>query len=507
MRQATAGLRAAVAHAGSAADRKAEHHMQELMSTETGSPVQERPASAATDQESLLRLSWVYDLYRLGAIIGGANDSAEFQQQVVEHIVRGLGATSGSLALIDDEKQTMFVAACAGLPRDIIGQPLNLGDGVLGWVAANGEPLLLIGDIAHDERFNRSAIARDHRLGSAIVWPLKWRGRVTGILSVNREESTPPFTQHHLEHGQALLNLVVIAIENTRLQDEQCKQIGGLRALNAELVDMHQRLEQARLQVMQSEQMAALGRLAAGVAHEINNPLAYVSSNVGTLKSYLDQVFELLGRYAAAAKIVPPDASAAGETPEFLKEDLQSMIAEVQTGVNRVKHIVRQLRLFSHSGQGEWEEADLHETLENAIKFAGPELRRAPNIGKTIVLERHFGTIDKVRCIVAQLNQVFLNLIVNAVQAIGDEGKVTISTAQTDGWVQVAIADTGVGIEAENLDRIFQPFFTSKPPGQGTGLGLSLSYSIVRKHQGRIEVKSTRGQGSTFTVWLPIKQN
>src|SRR5689334_21328690 len=168
-----------------------QNDMQEQPPIERASPVGESPVGEHADQESLMRLSWVYDLYRLGAIIGGASDGAEFQQEVVEQIVRGLGATSGSLALIDDEKQTMFVAACAGLPRDIIGQPLNLGGGVLGWVATNAEPLLLIGDIAHDERFNRSSIVRDHRLGSAIVWPLKWRGRVTGILSVNREESTP----------------------------------------------------------------------------------------------------------------------------------------------------------------------------------------------------------------------------------------------------------------------------------------------------------------------------
>ena len=486
--------------------------MRERHLRETTLPLQVIPAVRPSEaQESLQRLSWVYDLYRLGATIG-ASRGREFQQEVLEQIVHGLGATSGSLALVDEEKQMMFVAACTGLRTDIVGQPLNLGDGVLGWVAANGEPLLLIGDIAHDERFHNTGVTREPRLGSAIVWPLKWRGRVTGILSVNRDEGAPAFTQSHLEHGQALLNLVVIAIENTRLQDEQQKQIRGLTVLNAELVSMHQRLEEARVQVMQSEQMAALGRLAAGVAHEINNPLAYVSSNVGVLKTYLNQVFDLLAQYEAVIALATEQNASRAEDnpngqPQFLKDDLLGLIAEVQAGVNRVKHIVRQLRLFSHSGQGEWEDADLHEVIESAIKFAGPELRRAPNIGKTVVLERHYGTIDKVSCVVAQINQVFLNLIVNAVQAIGEEGKVTISTVQKDGWVEVAIADTGVGIEQENLERIFQPFFTSKPPGQGTGLGLSLSYSIVHKHQGRIEVKSRRGEGSTFTVCLPMKQS
>jgi signal transduction histidine kinase len=259
--------------------------------------------------------------------------------------------------------------------------------------------------------------------------------------------------------------------------------------------------------------MAALGRLAAGVAHEINNPLAYVSSNVGTLRSYLDQVFSALEHYQAerktgtAAKAASQAADPIQELPDFVREDLQGMITEVQAGVNRVKHIVRQLRLFSHSGEGEWQAADLHDALESAIKFAGPELCRAPAIGKAIEVERNYGTIDKVECIAAQLNQVFLNLIVNAAQSMGDEGKVTISTEQRGEWVRIAVTDTGAGIEQENLDRIFQPFYTSKPPGQGTGLGLSLSYSIVRKHHGHIEVESQRGEGSTFTVWLPVKRS
>src|SRR5690348_846188 len=143
--------------------------MHEQHAIKTGTPVQRSSLIDPATQESLLRLSWVYDLYRLGVVIGAA-DGRQFQHEVLEEIVRGLGATSGSLALIDDEKQSLFVAACAGLPREIVGQPLNIGDGVVGWVAANGEPLLLIGDIAHDQRFNRTTIARDDRLGSAIVW-------------------------------------------------------------------------------------------------------------------------------------------------------------------------------------------------------------------------------------------------------------------------------------------------------------------------------------------------
>lgn len=465
-----------------------------------------RAREGAQLPQALNRLSWVYDLYRLGAIIGLGEQRRQFQRDVLEHIVEGVGASTGSLALVDDEKKTLLVAACVGLTAEVLGQQIDMGEGVLGRVATEGKPLLLIGDLEQDERFGpETSGPREKRPASAMVWPLRSQGSVTGILSVNRDDISRPFTQSDLEHGQALLHLVTIAIENTRLQEGQQKQIERLARMNTEILAMNKRVDEARLQLMQSEQMAALGRLAAGVAHEINNPLAYISSNVGTLSGYLESLFGLLGAYESRHAGGRGTSDQLEElqrriNPEF-RQDLQSMIAEVEGGVDRVKNIVRELRLFSHSGEGEWQQVDLHEALDSAVKFAGPAMSDG------IVVEKKYDVIEPVECILAEINQVFLNLIVNAAQAMGETGKLRIATAQQDQWVSVAITDIGTGIREENLSRVFEPFYTSKPPGQGTGLGLSLSYSIVRKHQGRILVKSKPREGSTFTVSLPVRQS
>jgi two-component system, NtrC family, sensor kinase len=446
--------------------------------------------------EALQRVSWIYELYRLGTIIGLASERRRIQRDVLEQIVQGVGATSGSLALIDDERRELFVAACVGLPEEVVGQPLDLDAGVLGRVAREGEPLLLIGDLRRDRRFRLSAQARRTRPASAIVWPLKYHGKVTGILSVNRAEPDAPFTRTDLEHGQALLNLVTVAIENTRLQEEQHKRIEELSRMNEELRTMHRRLDEARARVMQSEQMAALGRLSAGVAHEINNPLAYIASNMGTLKNYLRKLFAL-----ASAGHVEREASAAPHAdidPAALEHEIRTMVAEVEEGVDRVKRIVRELRLFSHSGSAEWERIDLNQALDSAIKFA------RPTIGEGITIEKVYGAIPHVECVPAQIKQVVLNLLGNAAHAMADGGTIGIATGLEGNSVWIAVSDTGAGIREEDLSRIFEPFFTTKDPGQGTGLGLSLSYGIVRRHCGSIEVTSAPGQGSTFTVWLPV---
>jgi len=269
------------------------------------------------------------------------------------------------------------------------------------------------------------------------------------------------------------------------------------------------RLGEAQNQLLQSEKMASIGQLAAGVAHEINNPIGFINSNLNTLQGYIDDLLAVVAAYEAAADPLlaagrEPLAQlgAAKEKAElaYLRDDLPSLLKETQDGVVRVKKIVQDLKEFSHVDSLEWQVTDLHRGLDSTLNVVWNELKYKAEVVKD------YGAISPVECLGSQLNQVFMNLLVNAAQAIDGKGVITIRTAPDGEGVRIAIADTGKGIPAENLNRIFEPFFTTKPVGKGTGLGLSLSYSIAKKHGGRIDVQSEVGKGSVFSVWLPLRR-
>ncbi len=273
------------------------------------------------------------------------------------------------------------------------------------------------------------------------------------------------------------------------------------------------KLEEAHNQLLQSEKMASIGQLAAGVAHEINNPIGYVYSNLGTLEKYVQDTFAMLEQYEQAeGAITDPGVRARLQAARkkldiaFLKDDLSALMGESKDGITRVKKIVQNLKDFSHVDvSDEWHFSDLHNGLDSTLNIVNNEIKYKAEVVK------EYGGIPEVECLSSQLNQVFMNLLVNAAHAIEERGTITIRTGTIrtgkqgeEVWVEVA--DTGKGIPAENMKKIFDPFFTTKPIGKGTGLGLSLSYGIIQKHHGRIEVQSEVGKGTTFRVWLPVKQ-
>ncbi|WP_028619031.1 ATP-binding protein [Pseudomonas canadensis] len=262
-------------------------------------------------------------------------------------------------------------------------------------------------------------------------------------------------------------------------------------------------------QLVQSEKLASLGQLAAGVAHEINNPVGFISSNLSTLDGYFNQLQQMLDAYQRAeALVTPPEQSEqlkamrVGLELDFLQEDIPVLIKESKEGIGRVVQIVKDLKNFSRvDNEQTWQFANLQQGIDSTLNIVASELKYKADVVK------HYGALPEIECLASQLNQVVMNLVINAAQAMGPErGTITISTGVDSENVWLEVADNGYGIAPQTLQKIFDPFFTTKPVGEGTGLGLSLSYGIVKKHRGDISVSSELGKGTTFRVVLPIRQ-
>ena len=292
--------------------------------------------------------------------------------------------------------------------------------------------------------------------------------------------------QNHLEE--------LVAQRTSQLAEANAK----LEKDRQELETLLNKVEAAQQQLLQSEKMAAIGQLAAGVAHEINNPVGFVNSNLGTLKTYVGQLLTVIDAYQGGDGSTIAAARQTADL-EFLREDLPALLAESQDGLSRVTKIVQDLKDFSHVDQAEHQVADLNAAMESTLNVVWNELKYKAEV------IRDLGPIPPVDCVPAQINQVFMNLLVNAAQAIPQQGKITVRSGQQDDQVWFDIEDTGQGMSEAVRNRIFEPFFTTKPVGKGTGLGLSISYDIiVKKHGGRMDVTSTPGQGTCFRIWLPL---
>jgi two-component system, NtrC family, sensor kinase len=281
-------------------------------------------------------------------------------------------------------------------------------------------------------------------------------------------------------------------------QDELREHLERVRETN-------RKLEEAQNQLLQSEKMASIGQLAAGVAHEINNPIGFVSSNLNTLRQYVEDILRLVDTGKTAIDQLPdeplldPVRQMREEIEiDYLREDLPQLLDESADGLSRVKKIVQDLKDFSRVDQAEWQEADLNSGLESTLNVVRNEVKYKAEVVKAL------GPLPAVRCLAGQLNQVFMNLIVNASHAIASHGTITLSSGTEGDWAWVQVDDTGCGMSEDVRRRIFEPFFTTKEVGKGTGLGLSLAFSIVQRHGGAIQVRSTPGQGSAFRVWVPV---
>ena len=305
------------------------------------------------------------------------------------------------------------------------------------------------------------------------------------------------------------LNRKTIVLSIAPIEDE--------KYINIYATDITYRKDMER-KLVQSEKMVGLGMIAAGIAHEINNPMGFLMSNLETLSTYLGPLKQLYTYYqeifdASVMKelsslptgsvevIYSLQALLKKEDFGFMIEDLDPLLQDTLDGAKRVKEIVLNLKKFSRKSNGEeFDYHDVNEGIDSTLKIVWNEVKYKAEIDKNL------GEIPKVYCNIGQINQVIMNLLVNASQAMpqGHKGKIKISTSQRDQFICIRVQDNGMGIKKEAMPRLFDPFFTTKPVGQGTGLGLSVSYGIVEKHGGNIDVVSEEGQGTTFSIYLPI---
>lgn len=314
------------------------------------------------------------------------------------------------------------------------------------------------------------------------------------------------------EMKQIACSTVDLKIKNEELAEREVRLYEMNRTLDDKVRERTAQLEEALVRLVQSEKLASIGHLAAGVAHEINNPVGFVGGNIQTMGEYFDSLDQAVGLAErltseveagqleeARKTAVEMDSLKEKLQIEYIRGDMKGLIQESKDGVDRIRKIVLDLRSFSREGSDEKQElARIEEIIRGVLRIVQSEVKY-----KADVIE-NFGETPEILCYPQKLSQVFVNLLVNACQAMSERGEIRITTSTQGEKVCVEVSDSGKGIPADKLSHIFDPFFTTKPVGEGTGLGLSVSYEIIKQHEGDMQVVSEVGKGTTFQILLPV---
>ncbi len=352
-------------------------------------------------------------------------------------------------------------------------------------------------------------------IAEGITVPLKNLIRsVSTIARGNFSEQVPIRSSDELGILAATFNKMAKALSAREMQLQELNRNleSMVRDRTLELENSHEALKRAYLdlqnaqeQLVQTEKMASLGQLVAGIAHEIKNPLNFIYGNTGFLSDYIRKLQDLVESFEKLQSISAEDRERIYQRKEqihysFIQNDLKILISNFSEGAQRINAIVSDLRAFSRMDTDAISEVDIHASLEMSLNLLRNQYKNRIDIHK------EYGDIPKIQGYSGKLNQVFMNLLSNAFHAVQEKGDVWIRTRPHNGAIEIEIEDNGVGIPSESLKRIFEPFFTTKPVGQGTGLGLSISYGIIEQHGGKIHVTSTPQKGSVFLLRLPIFQ-
>ena len=454
----------------------------------------------------------------LSAAVSATLDPEKIYDQTLTRLVHRMAYQRAQLFLVDRTRRVLRGHQMASTDPSApsfegVELPIDAEASASGRAAVTGEPVL-VNDVERASVPIHRDLVRAHRVRSFLATPLRVRDRVLGVLTVSAEEPDR-FHEGDVELLAAVANQVALAMDKAEsfqtieemsrsLEDKVRVRTEQLRVTNEELRGAYRDLQATQLQLIQREKMASVGQLVAGVAHELNNPIGFISSNVATLTDFVRRLRSMLETYQDA-----PLPEAARERIQARRGELQvdyalkyldSMLAGIREGADRTRKIVGDLRVFARTPDDVWQAIDPHEDLESSLTLLNHLLK------DRITVVRDYGQLGAVECVRSQIDQVFLNVLANAAQAIPGQGTISIQTRSEGESAVIRIADTGPGIPAGVIGRVFDPFFTTKPVGEGTGLGLSISYEIVAKHGGEIRAESPPDGGAVFTIRLPMSR-
>lgn len=439
-------------------------------------------------------------------------DLQELTQLVIEETRQLIASTRGAVLLVDGATEPLRVLAAFGQPW-YEATPPRLGEGILGQIVASGQ-----GEIVNE-------VISDQGVSALIAVPMRVKAQVIGAIVLSHDPAVS-YSTHDLKLLSIFASQAAVAIEKALLYEQSCMAALSAQIQAQQLQQALQELKQTQAQLIQTEKMSSLGQLVAGVAHEINNPINFIGGNLAPACEYALDLLNLLQLYQ---QCYPQPLAVIQETTaaidlDFLTADLPKLLSSMRLGVDRIQKIVASLKNFSRLDQAELSQVNLHEGLDSTLLILQHRLKaNGRQIGIQIIKE--YGDLPLVECYAGQLNQVFMNLISNAIDALEESidpcspvrmqreaggscplPSIWIRTEQqAPDQVAIRIRDNGSGIPTDVQEKLFDAFFTTKPIGKGTGLGLSISHQIVvDKHGGSLHCYSRSGEGTEFVIVLPV---
>jgi predicted ATPase/signal transduction histidine kinase len=442
---------------------------------------------------------------------------------LIRNVIANAGAQKGHL-ILHQEDQWHVVAQADQKQTSVIHVPLDqfqdLPQSLIYWVARTRETAVFE-QLSQVPQFGGDRYVLDHQPKSVLCTPISRQGQIVGILYLENNLAIGAFTRNRLEMLQLLIGQAAISLENARLYQQVAAYSQTLeteverqtQALQRKAQDLEQTLttlQQTQMQLIHTEKMSSLGQLVAGIAHEINNPVTFIGGNICHVRDYVTDLLDLLSLYQQEY----PQPCATIQTKqqevdlEYLTQDLAATLDSMTTGSDRITQIVLSLRDFSRLDESQIKAVDIHSGIESTLLILQNRLQATAHQQQIRVIKQ-YGTLPRITCFPSQLNQVFLHIISNAIDAIRDNShnsefpEIRIHTTTVDDKISILICNTGSIIPETIQKRIFEPFFTTKSVGQGTGLGLFVSYSIVQKHGGTLSVRSHPETGTAFEIIIP----